>query len=136
MKVTRADDSKSSLYPKVIKVPFPEEKYLLLLRHLGLERTQVSTAREYRKIFVNAIFRFLKGEWSQDDLSSVAHEFWALKEEKNDELGRALYECSELIFYVRNTYTPLSPDYNGQFNPFMSTTMQYYEKHAAEIVIS
>lgn len=39
-------------------------------------------------------------------------------------------------YFLRQKYIhTIESDHNGQFNPFMSTT-QYYEKHAAEVIVS
>jgi len=134
MRITRSDESNSSILPKVILVPFPEEKYRTLVEMLGYQTEESLTFPDYRKIFVNAVYLFLKGAWSLDELSAMANTLWGSKEEKFDEFGSALYECAELNFYVRNIYNPSSPDFRGQFDEFMITTIKFYEKYFSDVV--
>ena len=65
------DESKNSIFPKVILVPFSDEKYSNLLNRLHLDKKKLGSS-EFQQIFVNAIYLFLKGEWSLDDLSALA----------------------------------------------------------------
>lgn len=134
MRVTRADHSSSSILPQVIEVEFPEEKYQQLLKFLGFAELESLSAAQFRKVFVNAVHRFLTGQWSQDELSVLANELWSTKGEKWDEFGSALYDCSELIFYVRSVYDPAAPEHTGNFEAFMTTTIQFYEHYIAEVV--
>lgn len=135
MKVTRMDESEKSILPSTIKVPFPDEAYEELLHNLGYKDKEKLQLKDYRKIFVNAVYLFLKGSWSQDNLSSVANRLWFSKEDKFDEFGYALYECAELTFYVRNIYNPLNPEYRGNFDEFMVNTIKFYEKYFDEVVV-
>lgn len=135
MKVTRTGETHDSIFPKTISVPFPDKKYAALLQELEIDKKKTLDFDDHKKIFVNAIFLFLKGDWSQDELSSIASEFWFSKENKDDEFATALYKCSELTFYIRNIYNPLSPGQTGNFVWFMNTTIKFYEKNFNEVVL-
>jgi hypothetical protein len=134
MRVIRADKINNPIFPRVIETFLVDHKYSELLRKLDIPTGEPHTSSQYRKIFVNAIYLFLKGSWSQDELSDVANELFSGKEEKWDEFGQALYECSELTFYIRNIYDPASPKDDGNFVDFMTTTLKFYEKYFSEVV--
>ncbi|MEX0895681.1 MAG: hypothetical protein WDZ94_01935 [Patescibacteria group bacterium] len=134
MSIIRGDESPQSIFPKVIKYTFPEEKYKELLKLLNLTNQNEPSDEDMKVILVNATYLFLTGEWSQDDLSAVANKLWFDKQEKFDELGSALYECAEMMFYVRNIYNPLSPNFRGNFEEFMITTIKFYEKYIEDVV--
>lgn len=130
MDITSFSD-KIKIYEDVLEIntKFPSKKYDKLLKDLDVDRTKKPTDELIQKVFVNSIHLFLKGKLSQDELSSIANVFWGTRKEKSDELAKALYECSELTFYIRRIYKPDNPKDNGNFIQFMTTTMKYYEKY-------
>ncbi|MEK7502300.1 MAG: hypothetical protein AAB609_02135 [Patescibacteria group bacterium] len=130
MDITSFSD-KIKIYEDVLEIntKFPSKKYDKLLKDLGVDRTKKPTDELIQKAFINSIQLFLKGKLSQDELSSIANVFWGTRKEKSDELAQALYECSELTFYIRRIYKPDIPKDNGNFTQFMTTTMKYYEKY-------
>lgn len=129
MDITSWSD-KIKIYEDVLEIntKFPNQKYDKLLKVLGVDRTKKPTDELIQKVFINSIHLFLEGKLSQDELSSIANVFWGTRKEKSDELAKALYECSELTFYIRRIYIPDSLRDNGNFIQFMTTTMKYYEK--------
>lgn len=131
MDITSLSDNNNKIYKDVleIKTTFPNKKYDKLLLGLNIDRTKKPSDDLIQKVFVNAIHLFLKGTLSQDELSNIANVFWGKRKEKFDELGEALYECSELTFYIRRIYDPDDLKNNGNFIQFMITTMKYYEKY-------
>lgn len=134
MRVTRADKTINSILPRVISTDFPDEKYEDLLKKLDLSDKDGLTFSQHKKVFINAIYLFLKGKWSQDELSTLANDFWTSKEEKWDEFGDALYACAELTFYIRNIYHSNAEEDRGNFDEFMIEMMKFYEKHFADVV--
>lgn len=122
---------KIKIYEDVLKIntKFPDKKYNKLLENLNVDRTKKPTDELIQKVFVNAIHLFLRGKLSQDELSNIANVFWGTRKEKFDELGDALYQCSELTFYIRRIYNSENLKDNGNFIQFMTTVIKYYEKY-------
>jgi len=135
MNITSFTD-KIKIYENVLEIntKFPNKKYDKLLKSLGVDRTKKPTDELIQKVFINSIHLFLKGNLSQDELSSIANVFWGTRKEKSDELADALYCCSELTFYVRRIYKPENLKDNGNFIKFMTATMKYYEKLKSLVV--
>jgi hypothetical protein len=133
MITTRLDEKIPDILPKIIHIPFPEKKYKTLLKILELDKVRDFDESEIRKIFIHTIYLFLEGSWSTDDLSEISNMLWGKKEEKFDELGSALYSCTELGFYIRNVYNPLSPTNRGNFETFLLDVMKYYEKYVHDL---
>lgn len=133
------DEGNAELYKEVkeIKTSFPEKKYLKLLNLCNLNKNSPLGHHQMSQIFVNAIYRFLIGQFSQDELSSIAGHLWneVDSEEKFRELGSALYECSELSYYIRRIYDPKRPGKYGNFTSFMKKVMKYYETHKIQVVL-
>ncbi len=119
-----------------IDIPFPIEKYSKLLKLCNLEADKDLSDENIALIFVNAVFKWLKGEWSLDDLSCIGNKFWYERKEKNelDELGNALYASSEAGYYIRRIYRPEIKEKNDNFSRFVISIMKYYELNR-ELVI-
>jgi hypothetical protein len=134
MKVTRSDQTKE-IFPMTIRVDFPEGKFNLVLKKLKLKDSQLLVS-DQKRIFLNLIYLFLNGSWSQDELSEVANRFWFEQEEKSSEFATALYECAELTFYCRSIYNiEVSSGWHGNYVEFMLTTMRFYEKYSDEVEV-
>ena len=130
MDITAFSD-KINVYEDVleIKTKFPYKKYDKILKKFKIDRTKKPEDKLIQKVFVHSIYLFLRGSLSQDELSNIANLFWSMRKDRSDELGSALYQCSELTFYNRRIYRPDNPKNNGDYVWFMVTTMKYYEKY-------
>lgn len=119
-----------------IDIPFPDEKYKKLLKLCNLEEDSSLGPHQMSQIFVNAIYRFLTGEFSLEDLSSISSSLWFEIEgdsaKKFDELGSALYAADEMSFYVRRIYKPGGK--HGGFERWMVEVMEYYHRHREQVV--
>jgi len=117
-----------------INIPFSKKKYKEILKLCNLDIGKDLDDHHISQIFVNSVYKWLKGEWSLDDLSCIGNKFWAERKDKFDELGTALYAAGESTFYVRRIYSPKRNDNKDYFSRWILDIMEYYEANRAEVV--
>ncbi len=120
----------------VIDIPFPEKKYIKLLKLCKLKDDSDLSDEQISMILVNAVYSWLKGTWSLDDLASIGNKFWfgRKKEQEFDELGDALYAADEAGYYIRRIYVPGNKDKIDSFSRWIITIMKYYEKYRSMVI--
>jgi len=112
--------------PKVIKTPFPKEKYAEYVKLVGASKEPFSV-EQIKQILVIAIKEFEKGTISSDQLSSIGNAlFQNLVKDKDphgdSELFGAVLAASELSFYIRK------PKFEKQFMDFLNEVIVFKKK--------
>lgn len=136
MKITSWD--KEFPYEDVseIEIPFPDKKYIKILKICKLSEKSDLGPHQIIQIFVNSVYHFLLGHLSVDELACIAGklEQELPKESRDGKLSQVLYYCSELSFYSRRIYSQQEGQANGNFEKFMNNVMKYYASHKSVIV--
>ena len=110
----------------------------MLLRICNLNEKSKLGMHQKSQVFVNAIYRFLLGEISLDELSAIANKLWTDIDGQSDikfgKLGNALYSCAELNFCIRRIYSREDANESTTFIVFMKKMMAYYDKKRSIVV--
>lgn len=121
-----------------INIPFPTKKCKKLLAICLLNEKSKLGPHQMSQIFVNAVYQFLLGNLSQDELSVISNKLWSdikgPSEKLFGTLGSALYAASEMSFYIRRIYDPKNKHKFGSFERWMVDVMEYYEMHSVGVV--
>lgn len=118
---------------EVIHVPFPEQKFKAYLKMAHLTTYKDGTLSQQRNMFLYIIADFKSGKLSLDEMSALAGEMYSYPDEQDSveftELNDALYDCSELNFYVRRILEIKSNPRGSEFINMMLTVMKYYQNY-------
>ena len=120
-------------YGEVINPRFPEEKFESYINMFGLTSFKEATFTQQQKMFLYIIADFKSGKNSLDEMSSLAGEMYSYPEDNDTpelaELKSALYDCSELNFYVRRILEIDSEIKGSSFISMILSVMEYYQKY-------
>lgn len=122
----------------MLEMQFPETQYKELLKVCKLNENCELGSHQISQVFVNAIYWFIVGRISLDDLSMIASNLYSRVYNETTQLEKVLEMCDELSYYIRRIYSPDGLNENecaSTFTWFMNDVMKYYFEHKEQVVL-
>lgn len=109
----------------VIEIEFPKDKFAKYMTEVKGNDVKELTNEQRHQIFMKAIEDWKKGTLFLEELSEIAGYMWSYSGvDRSGELAEALYDCSEMNFYMRK-----SDKVGALFSKLLKGVMKYYDKH-------
>jgi hypothetical protein len=113
---------------------FPKKKYERLLKICKVANKDELGPHQVSQLFVNAIYRFLIGQFSIDDVSMISDELYSHVYKETSQLEHTLSMCGELSFYLRRIYSQDNEDLSDTFVWLMKEVIKYYFSNKEQVV--
>lgn len=123
----------STIYnDEIVEIPFPDRKFKTYLDELNVSSAEELTIFQKQNIFISAIKDFKTGKVALDELAEIAGFLWSTLEDRDTDLADALYECSELNYYIRHIED--LEEKTGTFIWFITDVMKYYTRYKNRVI--
>ncbi len=119
---------------KILKTPFPTERFENYLQQIGVFNPTMLTMDETKKVFLFSITDFQQKALSTDELSSIAmqllHDAYLTKSHneqmEHKTFGEVLWGASELDFYLRKSKTNMDFEIMTEY---LKKILTFYEEN-------